>query len=151
VKRIITALGIAALVLLAAACTKSGTHSAVASGKAQVKASASALATSPALLKDERVALARMQHCTASATSGELAWTADTSDPQHPQFQVTHWSLALLHHPIVKFHGIITCAAPKGSGQVAWACVRQLPLPTSRQAVGNWMVGGAKCIVALPQ
>jgi hypothetical protein len=153
------------LVLVAIACAVLAGCKATSSphpATSRAVASASAFATNPAIQHDQVVALRRLTGCVATATGGQLTFKVTTTTqgqasipgtttPAYPHVQVTHWSLALLHHMRAKVDAAINCAAPASIRASVKGCVHKLNLPTSRPAVTGYLIGVADCTVGAPQ
>jgi hypothetical protein len=166
-KTAFSAIGVAGS-LLVAGCqsggTVSGAHasqiaSAKASGKAVAHAEASALATDPAILKDETTFLKqKMTPCVDSATHGALTIGVNTTGQAAipgtttpPTITVTHWDARVLFRPFHKFDNALHCAVPKGTYPAAKDCAKHLSLPTSKADIIVYIEGLTGCAVGAPQ
>ena len=144
---------LALLLVALAACSHGGSHAAAkASAKASARAVASAFATNPATRHDQVVALNKLAHCSDKATSGQITFTVDDSDPAHPQVTNYHYSLLALHHLRAKSHAMMACAFPKSIRKAAEKCAEKLGLPVGGgAAITAYLIKLADCGVGAPQ
>jgi hypothetical protein len=140
--------------------TAASAHPSVSAAVHSAKAQASALATNPATLHDEVLALRKLSGCVNTATGGQLQFKVVTGGQgsasipgttSPPTVQVTHWSIGLFHHLILKTDAAVNCAAPPSVRASAKKCIKHLSLPLSHEAINQYLIAVANCTVGAPQ